>query len=147
VRKGGYRALEVGVSELAPVNLSFKLGVKKLYSSFNVAYNPPATGKTMFGLGLGSIIPLKKSFFFNPELIMMNAFCIEKKYSQQSLSLTPAFAYQYKSLNIVAGISVNYLYTDKDNSLNEPFFQILNYEFNSYNKIILGARAGIRFVL
>jgi hypothetical protein len=30
----------LGVSEISPFNLAFKIGIKKFYTSFNVAYNP-----------------------------------------------------------------------------------------------------------
>ncbi|MDR1592061.1 MAG: hypothetical protein LBS16_04160 [Prevotellaceae bacterium] len=148
VRKGGYRALEAGVSEIAPVNLSFKLGVEKLYTSFNVACNFDTEQKIFFGLGIGSIIPLKKSFFFNPEITVMNTANFDRSHTQQTFtSFVPAFGYSYKRLNFIAGISASHLYTKDGEMSNVPFFQIVEHKFDAQNKIFLGARAGVRIVL
>jgi hypothetical protein len=145
VRKGGYRALEVSLSEIAPVNISFKLGVEKLYTSFNLAYNPNAEQKTMCGVGIGSIIPLKNQFFFNPEIFQMNT--IKECSNQQFLRIVPAFGLKYKRMNIIAGPSVCYFYSGKDRIPNQPFMQIFGHEFDSRNKIVVGVQAGIRVVL
>ncbi|MDR1646388.1 MAG: hypothetical protein LBS05_11350 [Tannerellaceae bacterium] len=147
VRKGGYRALEVSLSEIAPINASFKLGVEKLYTSFNLAYNPGAEQKIMFGMGVGSIISLKNQFFFNPEISQMNTLSTKKHSFQQFLRAVPAFGFQYKRMNIIAGPSVCYSYTKKDEILNQPFMQILGHEFDSHKRITVGIHAGIRVVL
>lgn len=145
VRKGGYRALEVSLSEIAPVNVSFKLGVEKLYTSFNLAYNPNAEQKIMYGVGVGSIIPLRNHFFFNPEI--SNMISTKKHSAQQFLRAVPAFGFQYRRMNIIAGPSVSYFHSGKDRITNQPFMKIFGHEFDSRNKIVVGVQAGIRVVL
>jgi hypothetical protein len=66
VRNGGYKALELGISELAPLNLSFKIGIDRLYTTINISYNPKETDiqeAIYIGYGLGSIIPINNYLF------------------------------------------------------------------------------------
>ncbi|MDR1527058.1 MAG: hypothetical protein LBS46_05215 [Dysgonamonadaceae bacterium] len=147
VRKGGYRALEVSISEIAPINVSFKLGVEKLYTSFNLAYNPNAEQKVVRGVGIGSIIPLRNQFFFNPEISQMNTISTKKHSSRQFLRAVPGFGFKYKRMNIIAGPSVCYFHTKKDGIINQPVMQIFSHTFDSRNKIVVGVHAGIRVVL
>jgi hypothetical protein len=147
VRKGGYRALEVSFSEIAPVNVSFKLGVEKLYTSFNVAYNPNAAQEMMFGMGIGSIISLKNQFFFNPEISQMHTLQTKRCSNQQFWKAVPAFGFGFGRMNIVAGPSVCYSHATSDGISNQPVMPIFSHAFDSRNKIFAGVYAGIRVVL
>jgi hypothetical protein len=67
VKKGGYRAVEVSANEFYPVNLSFKIGIPKLYTFIQVGYNPDFKKQFASGGGIGSLLPIGKSLYFNPE--------------------------------------------------------------------------------
>ena len=72
VKKGGYRALGYYADEYSPLNFSFRIGVKSLYTSFNYSVLLNQESVSSYGLGLGSIIPLSKNFYLNPEFAFEN---------------------------------------------------------------------------
>jgi hypothetical protein len=142
VRNGGYKAVELSINELAAVNIAFKIGIDKLYTSINVSYNPLETDikESIFtGMGLGSIIPINEKFFFNPELVYINPITGS---TQNYLSLVPNFGYKIISgLSVLIGPSITWAYTKKDT---EPFFSIITYKINEQNSFLLGGRMALR---
>jgi hypothetical protein len=67
-----YRAVEFGVTETAPINISLKAGWEKIYASLYFSYNQFESGlsnQILYGIGLGSIFSVDKVFFLNPEFI------------------------------------------------------------------------------
>jgi hypothetical protein len=143
VRNGGYKAIELSINEITPINIAFKIGVEKLYTSINVSYNPMQSDieESIFtGLGFGSIIAINKIFFFNPELVFSNT--INGK-NQLYLSFVPNFGYKIISgLSVLIGPSITWAYTEKDA---EPFFSIINHKINEQNNIFIGGRMALRF--
>ncbi|MDR1183093.1 MAG: Spi family protease inhibitor [Bacteroidales bacterium] len=144
VRKGGYKAIELGVSDISPFNLSFKIGVELLYTSFGVSYNPFRHGireQIICGVGLGSIIKLGETFFINPEVISYNAI---NKIFQHYLSVVPSFGYKIiPSLSVALGPSIVWTYADKE--VESPFYSFVKNSVDDTNVLYLGARMGIRF--
>jgi hypothetical protein len=144
VRNGGYKAVELGVSDISPFNLSFKIGVEALYTSINVSYNSFRDGirdQVIWGVGFGSIIKLGETFFINPEVISYNT--INERF-QRYLSVVPYFGYKIiPNLSLVAGPSIVWTSTDKNTE--SPFYSIIKHSINDSNEIYLGARMGIRF--
>ncbi len=67
VKKNGYRNFGFSVSEVQYANLSFKMGVKRLYNiySFGKPFGPGS--RWMFGGGLGTEIDLTESMMLNIE--------------------------------------------------------------------------------
>ncbi|MDR0796130.1 MAG: hypothetical protein LBE79_08800 [Tannerella sp.] len=147
VRRGGYMAIEVGFSDFFPVTIGFKTGVEKFYTTLYLAYNPSAESsgsRYASGFGFGSIIPIRKSFFFNPELQSFNT--IEKKNNRQLTSFVPLFGlYLNRHFSITAGPSVTWSASYEENVLLKPVFNIIDFEINDDNRIFVGARAGIRY--
>ncbi len=72
VKKGGYRAIGYYADEYTPLNFSFRIGIKNLYTSFNYSILLNQETVSSYGFGVGSIIPLHKKFFLNPELSFQN---------------------------------------------------------------------------
>jgi len=147
VRRGGYFALETGFSEFFPVTVGFKAGVEKLYTTLYIAYRPSGEStknRYASGIGLGSIIPLKKSFFFNPELHTFNT--IEIKNNRQLTSLVPFFGYHFNPhFSITAGPSVVWSNCEDEAVLLKPVFNIAHFDINNKNAIFVGVRAGLRY--
>jgi hypothetical protein len=143
-REGGYRAVELGASELSPFNVSFKIGIEQFYTSFIVSYNPFGDGireQVMLGGGFGTIIRLNESFFINPEIISTNTIISDY---QNYLSFIPYIGYNITSnLSIVAGPSIVWRYANKD--ISSIFYNIGQYSINDDNKLYFGAKASIRF--
>ena len=146
VRHGGYQAIEYGFTEFHPVNIGYKIGVEKLYTTFSLSYNPfegSSNKRFAYGLGLGSIIPLGASFFFNPELNSLNGI---GKNPTSTLSAVPYFGYRLSGrMSVTVGPSVTWSHGDGIDVLQEPLFAISNNKIDSKNSIVVGARAGVRF--
>jgi hypothetical protein len=145
VREGGYRALEISVTEMYPINLSFKIGVKKLYSSFTASYNPNWGKNFAVGLGLGSILPLNESIYFSPELLSQSTIINN---NQQIFSLTTNLGYCINPrVQFTIGPSVVWNYAGNPDDLNKPFFSIYRNEINGNNNLIIGLRVALKYNL
>jgi hypothetical protein len=143
VRNGGYKAIEIGTSEISPFNLSFKIGLEKFYTSFIVAYNPFNDGireQIIWGAGFGSIFQFGERMYINPEITSHNG--ITENF-QNYISVIPYFGYNiFSNLSIVIGPSIVWAYNEKN--IEEPFYKIMEHSINDRNKLYFGARMGIR---
>jgi len=72
VREGGYRSVEYNFSEFHPIGVGLKFGVEKFYTAIHVGFNPIEPMNFATGLGIGTILPLGKFFYFNLELISLS---------------------------------------------------------------------------
>lgn len=148
VRHGGYKAVEYSFSEFHPVSLGLKLGVERFYTNIIAAYNPfvdSVAGQFAFGLGVGSIIPVKGAFFYNQELNYLSASL--KDGDPQFLSFVPYFGYGLSpGFKIVAGPSVTWAHSGNNNGLQKPLFSLYDHHIDSRNSIVIGARVGARFL-
>lgn len=143
VRKGGYHAIELSVSEMYPLNLSYKIGVNKLYTSFIVSYNPAREKNVAFGLGLGSIFPLGKKLHINPEITSQTLFFNN---FQQLSSVTANIGYSLNShLSLLAGPSVVWQYGNNNDELNQPFFSFVKKQITEKGSLLSGARLALRY--
>jgi hypothetical protein len=146
VRNGGYKAVELGVSEISPFNAAFKIGIERFYSSFIVSYNPFADGirnQILWGIGFGSIIPIGRTFFFNPELTTHHA--INERF-QHYLGVVSSFGFAISSnISVAAGPSLVWMYVDNDKGVETPFYHVAEHSINERNKLIVGARMALRF--
>jgi hypothetical protein len=144
VRDGGYKAVEAGVSDVAPFGLSFKIGVERFYTSFHVFYNPFKDGireQIIGGAGFGSIIKLGELFFINPEITAYTG--IDEQF-QRHVNVVPYLGYTIiPNLSVMVGPSI--VWTSADNTIESPFYGIVKYSINDTNELYLGARMGIRF--
>lgn len=67
VRKGGYKALEMGYTTLFPYNMAYKTGVEAFYTYPMVSLDPDRKYGVALGWGAGSKIKINTSIFANPE--------------------------------------------------------------------------------
>lgn len=144
VRKGGYHAVELSVTEMHPVNLAYKIGVSRLYTSLSVSYNPANEESLAFGAGFGTILPMGNKLYFNPELVSQTLFFDE---FQQLSTFTPKFGYQFNQhLSLLAGPSVVWQYGDHDKPLVDPLFSFSKTTFtNNRGRLLTGARLALRY--
>jgi len=150
VRNGGFRAVEYVFSEFFPVGMGLKLGVERFYSTIFVAYDVTedrAWENFSLGFGIGSIIPIGQSFFFNPELSSNFAPILHREGTQQLLSFVPLVGFNInRHFSITAGPSVTWGWArGAADASREPFFSIVNHDINDRHSIVVGARAGLRF--
>ena len=142
VKKGGYHAFEYSVNEWYPVNLSFKIGVPQFYSIVQGSYNDGFKKRFAFGYGFGSLIPLSKKFYLNPEL--MNIQPVSKNQLMQIQSFTANIRFNLlPHLQIAAGPSISHVYAEKDSYFYQPDYSFLNHKIDSKNRLVIGARAAL----
>jgi len=143
VKKGGYQAIEMSITEMYPINISFKSGIRKLYTSLLMSFNPELENKFAIGLGVGSIRQLSQRLYLNPELASQYTFT---RNNQQLTSLSACFGYTMtRKVHILTGPSLIWEYNGSNTKLNNPFFSILKYDFNNRNRLILGFRIALRY--
>ncbi|MFW5792964.1 MAG: LA_2272 family surface repeat-containing protein [Bacteroidota bacterium] len=143
VRKGGYQAIELSVNEMYPLNLSFKIGVPMFYTSFITSYNPGFEKKFAVGAGMGSVISINESLFFNPELVSLNTL---GNSCQQTTSFTAGFGYAITpNIHIIAGPSVAWNYNPDSIDSYKPFLPIFEHHINDKKDMIVGFRFGLRY--
>jgi hypothetical protein len=144
VKKGGYRSVELSVSEIAAVELSYRIGIERIYSVWEIFYNPQFRYGLGLEFGIGSIIPLGSYFFFNPELT--TAYSLERN-SSQYVCLRPSFGWDVGRISIIAGPSLGYWHTRGDAGRNAPLFEAVLGKTSANNRFILGAKIGLRMRL
>jgi hypothetical protein len=143
VRRGGYHALELSVTEMYPINLSYKIGVSKLYSTLNLSYNPSNEKSVAIGAGLGSVLPMGNKFCFNPEFVSQSLIFDG---FQQTTTFAANFGYRITpKITALAGPSLVWQYGNTFDRLNKPFFSFLNQQVGSWGNLITGARLSVRY--
>jgi hypothetical protein len=144
IKKGGYSALELSVTESFPFNLTYKTGIKGLYTSLIGSWNPNGRETYAFGMGLGSNIPLSTSVWFNPELTAQTTYPNGKEIygltAQLGFAVTPRFV-------ISLGPSLIWLSRDKEEDFFDPLFSFYDYRINDKNWILAGVRFALRYNL
>ena len=147
VRNGGYQAVEYNLSELYPINITLKTGLKHFYTSIITSYNPFIGFDINYfaiGVGFGSIIQVGNSnIFFNPEINEL--WRVTKSY-QTFLSFVPNFGYNINdNISILLGPSITWMQTQGNEWIQEPLFKLFENRINEKHSIFFGVRSGIRF--
>ena len=146
VRHGGYRAVELSVSEFHPVNVGFRIGVERFYTTISVAHNPFAdTNSERFatGFGFGTIVPINDAFFFNPEVIGLASL---GRTSRNLTSFVPFFGYHFcDRFSVTAAPTVTWSRSPRDTDLLEPVVSIATFEIDDRNEIVIGGRVSVRW--
>ena len=149
VRHGGFRAVEYTFSEFFPASVGLKLGVDRFYTTISVAYNTAGGDRwdnyLAIGFGIGSIIPIGASFFFNPELMNFTPL-IHRSGVHQLVSFTPLAGFNInRHFSITAGPSVTWSRVSGNvDTPMEHLFSIMTHEINDRHSIVVGARASLR---
>lgn len=138
VRKGGYRAFEVSTNSLSYINFSFKIGVPKFYTIFQLSYNPNFTHKIASSIGIGSLIPLGGKFYFNPESLQT---IVTLKKHIQSLNLNVGYNI-FDNFQLSIGPSVAFLYQISENYSR---FSIKTFELNTHSNLLIGGNFAVNY--
>lgn len=144
VKKGGYQAVESGVTAMYPVNLSYKIGIKKLYTTITGAYNPDLNNKFAAGLGFGSILPVSTAFFFNPELISQNTVSVHENQQMLSFAAQMGFSFANDRLQLIGGPSLTWNNTGASGKLHDEFYYLSKEKINNKNNLVTGIRLALR---
>jgi len=159
VRKGGYYAVEYSFSEFYTYNAGFKIGVDRFYTTFSVSYNQTKEASWdnfAIGFGIGSLLPVGKIFFFNPEYIALSSPRVEENdlsfgfYNSGNRNLQTLVTYfgvNLGKLSLAAGPSITFIQTYGNASQPDPLFSLYSYDIDRRNRIVVGARAALRWRL
>jgi hypothetical protein len=146
-----YKSVDVSLmSDIAPYNVTFNIGIEKIYGSLIVSYYPTFSPKyetkyTGIGFGIGSNILINKNIYFNPKI--MGIFTLENKNTTFS-SLKTDFGYQINSFfSIFLGTGITWI----NHPVEHYDFHFIGIpylgrtEINEKNSIIfLGTEIGIK---
>ena len=151
VREGGFKAVEMGVSEIAHLNFVFKTGVKQFYTSFLlINYNHNSKGKDKEhlwgGMGIGTIFDIDPKIYFNPELILSTTYNTTKFDQIINNSIVPAFGYRFTdNISLILAPAATWSQNNSDTGLVDPVFKIYEYQRVPDKRFIFGGRVGLRF--
>jgi hypothetical protein len=145
IRKGGYRAIETSVTEMFPLNISYKMGVKKLYTNYTFSYNSNLEGKLTYGIGLGSILSLDRNIYFNPEVMMQNKL-LEGNPILYSLGLHTGYRI-YKKIHANCGPSIVWFNARQKEDIFNEFYSLKKWIIDEQNILLVGFRVGVRYAL
>lgn len=139
VRHGGYKALEMSLTEMYPYNVSFKFGMKRFYTFPILSYNPDLLNPWAYGYGVGSNLTLDDKYYFNPELVSEMVFSND---FHQFASLTANIGRSLTDqLDLLIGPSIVW---NRANENNE-FFSLLHHDYDSNNRLLVGLRVAFRY--
>lgn len=107
--KNGYHKLSVYSNEITHVNLSFKTGNAKLYTTFLGGLDVlPGKAAYSFGIGIGRDMQLNKRWMFSAEVSMQHVFLGTWDQPQFIYRVAPSIAYRFgKLLSIYFGPSLS----------------------------------------
>lgn len=145
VEKGGYRALELSTSEMFPVNLSYKMGTKKLYTNYVLSYHPDLDNKIAVGIGAGTNVNLSNAMYLNPEILTQNRI-VSRNSFMYSFGLNVGYKLT-ENLHLTAGPSFVWNHAGNPADLFRERFAINKWSPDNQNNLIFGARIGLRYVL
>lgn len=143
VKNGGYQVVDIGISNLFPVNISYKTGTERFYTSVIASCGGDADNNVAFGFGLGTLIPVSGKFGFNPEITSQSTL----SHSWQHLtSLKFDFNYQLsQKLFVFAGPSLTWNYRNNHGVWLKTFIPGFSTEINGRNRLITGLNAGLGY--
>lgn len=139
VRKGGYKAIEVSTSEIFPVNLAFKTGVRSFYTYVKGGFNADADEQFGIGGGLGSQIRLSKSLYYNPEAESMTT--LSTDWNDLHVSVVNSLRYRISNnFEIAAGPAVTWRKKANSDTFRGDLSWTYNYRLDNLNDLIIGGR-------
>jgi hypothetical protein len=148
-RKNGYYALEVSSNELYYYNAAFKVGVKPLYTSFGLSYNPQFLNEFAWNAGIGSLLYASPSFFFNPEITAISSIEETPQYFAQ---LSTTLGYSMGAISLKAGPTFTWGHiTTQDNpsdipsKMYQPQYSFYKTQLDDQNSFFIGAKAALVF--
>jgi hypothetical protein len=141
IENGGYKAIELGYSDISPISFSFKIGMEKLYTSIIANYDDESSVKAAFGVGFGSNLSISRRLFVNPEF---NYITRAWGGHQQYFNLNVSLGIKPGKINFIVGPDFS-IHNTNERFVEAPF-KLYRTDINARNRFIIGAKAGIRHV-
>lgn len=146
-RKNGYYAFEISSNELYYYNAAFKVGVKPLYTSFGLSYNPNFLSEFAWNAGIGSLLYVTPSVFFNPEITAIGSIEETPQFFSQ---LSTSIGYTAGVISLKAGPTFTFGHiTTPDNpsdvptKMYQPEYSFYNTQLDDQNSFFIGAKAAL----
>ncbi len=145
VRKGGYKAIEFSTSEIFPVNIAFKTGVRRFYTYVKGGFNPDADKQFGIGGGLGTNLRLSRSLYYNPEAESMST--LSTDWDDHFVSLINSLRVRVaRNLEIAAGPAITWRRNAYSETRDGDLSWTYNYALDHQNDLIFGARVSASIV-
>jgi hypothetical protein len=149
IRSGGYTAVELYYSELAPFNIGYKIGMDSFNTSFFLGFDPFSERDLFIGTGMGGLVIIDDVFYFNPEVYVASSLGVDTasigdyfKSTRQYVSFVGLFGANLNDhFSIFAGPSLAWVWRN-DGIKPEMLFGLT---IKDDCRLALGARAGLRF--
>jgi hypothetical protein len=146
-RKNGYYAFEISSNELYYYNASFKVGVKPLYTSFGLSYNPNFLSEFAWNAGIGSMLYVSPSVFFNPEITAIGSIEETPQFFSQ-LSTSVGYTSGILSFKVGPTFTWGHLTTpdnpsDVPSKMYQPEYSFYKTQLDDQNSFFIGAKAAI----
>ena len=143
VKKNGYQAIEFGVSDIYPFNLSFKSGTKQFYTSLNVSYGLDAKNPYAVGLGMGLIVHICNQLGFNPEAGFQSTL-FHSRNQIYNLQLNALCALSDK-FSVVVGPLLSLNHSNNKVDFLQPLFTLYQNKVDESNILMVGLKAALRY--
>jgi len=153
VKRGGIMEAGIEAGELVHTALTFRSGIRRLYSVIYTGYNYN-DNVWAFGYGFGTTFNLTEKLRLNLELTQTTFHSKDLKESNKEYQTTlnqfcPMLDYHFaKHFKAYAGPSLNLLYQHKDGSMKIPYsiyHNDFNFTGNNMLDMWIGVKVGIRF--
>ncbi|MCB9244949.1 MAG: hypothetical protein H6606_00840 [Flavobacteriales bacterium] len=139
VQKGGYSAFELSNTEIFPVQIAYRVGLAKLYTSLLVGYYPQNGEFVSTGIGIGSYLKMKANLFVNPEIQYQSSTDPE---FVQFLNAQAAICYRFNPfLEFFGAPSISLIFGEPDF---DSWFPLYEAEQKNGNLLVGGLRIGLR---
>jgi hypothetical protein len=151
VGTNGYQKIEVWNSEMFTIGGTFKLGVPKFYTSFNIGYHFTNQYEIGTGFGIGTNFQMKEKTTLAVELTNWNLFD-DRLFESNSFTDLSQFKVMFnydvnERVGIFGGPSINFLYSDSKAIANDAAPNWSTKAFgNEKLRMWFGFQAGMRFL-
>lgn len=143
ITRRGFQGIDVGVTEMYPYNVSYKIGLKKQYSSVNFSCND-TVNKPVIGFGFGSLLKMSPKLYFNPDFSFQRGYF---KGRNDIMVISAKLTYAvFEKLHITLGPSIVWNHMNRA-ILQKPIYSIYEHQWNDRNSLVVGFRLYIRYVI
>jgi hypothetical protein len=143
-RDGRYHAVEFSLTETAPVNISLKTGLDKIYASLYFSYNQfesNISNQISCGVGIGSIFSMGNIVFFNPEVVFFRG---AGGSPRRRLCFAPCFGFRLPhDMEFLIGPALSW---NTGKRRPPPFLKPWEYKINEGHTLSLSGQAALRIL-
>lgn len=146
--KGGMFTLDVGTTEMHPIQVSLRTGIEKLYFMLSTAFSNNRGGYLLLGTGVGTKVPINQKTSLSPEFQYLTGLSTRNNFDYYSISLNYGIETSDRmSISIGPSFGYNLAHQGRNISTNPAFLNLAKNEGTSRLQFVAGFRASVRFDL